>query len=190
MFNKTIKESTQAFGKEHQCITLYEELSELEQAICKMLRFGWQGDDEQHIKIRDNFIEEIVDVMNLIEWFYAEVLNIELNKTSWKFFNENWSNEAILKQLLLQISLSKDNFYDMIFFNTFESNQEVCEEFEKTDFFDIELLYRELLCIIEEFSDSDEDFINFVIMQKAQEWAVYKHERNLKTIEEVMKNRK
>ena len=182
MFNKIIKESTEAFGKEHQCITLYEELSELEQAICKILRFGWQGDDEQHTNIRNNFIEEIVDVMNLIEWFYAEVLNIELNKNSWKFFDETSSSEEILKQLLLDISLSKDDFYDMIIFDFNE------EELEKTEFV-TDILYRELLSVIEEFSDSGEQFFNFVTMQKAQEWADYKHERNLKRIEEAMKNR-
>lgn len=182
MFNKTIKESTKAYGKERQCIVLYEELSELEQAICKMLRFGWQGDDEQHIKIRDNFIEEMVDVMNLIEWFYAEVLNIELNKTSWKFFDETSSSEEILKQLLLDISLSKDDFYDMIIFDFKE------EEIEKTEFV-TDILYRELVYVIEKFSNSSEDFINFVTMQKAQEWADYKHERNLKRIEEVIKDK-
>ena len=182
MFNKTIKESTEAFGKEHQCITLYEELSELEQAICKMLRFGWQGDDEQHIKIRDNFIEEMVDVMNLIEWLYSEMLNTKLNKISWKFFDENWPSEEILKQFLLDVILLKDNFYNMILF---DSNE---EEFEKTGF-TTDILYRELLSVIEEFSDSGEQFFNFVTMQKAQKWADYKHERNLKRIKEAMKNR-
>ncbi len=182
MFNKTIKESTEAFGKEHQCITLYEELSELEQAICKMLRFGWQGDDEQHVKIRDNFIEEMVDVMNLIEWFYSEMLNTKLNKISWKFFDENWSSEEILKQFLLDVILLKDNFYNMIF-GVFDFNEEEVEKVKLAT----DMLYRELLSVIEEFSDSGEQFFNFVTMQKAQKWADYKHERNLKRIKEARK---
>lgn len=189
MFNKTIKESTIAYGKENQCIVLYEELSELEQAICKILRYGWQGDDKKHDKIRDNFIEEMVDVFYMTEWFYSEILNIELNKTSFELFNENWSSEEILKELISQISFAKNDFNDMILFNTFESNQEDQEEYEETDFLNMEILYRMLICIVETFSDSSDKFFNFVTLEKAQAWALYKHERNVKTMKELEKNK-
>lgn len=190
MFNKTIKESTEAFGKEHQCITLYEELSELEQAICKMLRFGWQGDDEQHTNIRNNFIEEIVDVMNLIEWFYSEMIEKQLDENPHEsLFDRSINNKQLLKEFLVSINFCKNNLNEIICYG-FDDKEVPLDVLDDEEIF-LDVLYNELFYIIVSFSESgDSDFINFVTMQKAQEWADYKHERNLKRTEEVMKNRK
>ena len=188
MFNKLIKESTEAFGKEHQCITLYEELSELEQAICKMLRFGWQGDDEQHIKIRDNFIEEMVDVINLYEWFLEEVMHLTLEEVKKsiqeenlrKEFKESETDKKILNSLIFFISEFKIDIAHTMDESSLEWKY---DKEESLRWCCIVLKY--LLSFIED--DREDSFTKDVTMNKLQKWADYKHERNLKRIEEAIK---
>ena len=58
------KEALEFWGYEPQSTMAIEEMSELIQALCKYKRYGYEAASQE---IKDNVLEEIADVHNMIE---------------------------------------------------------------------------------------------------------------------------
>ena len=61
---KFLKEALDFWGYEPQSTMLMEEMGELLKALCKYKRFGYESCDEA---IKENLLEELADVHNMIE---------------------------------------------------------------------------------------------------------------------------
>ena len=80
--DKYSKEALDFWGFDPQSLMLLEEMGELTKAICKYRRFGCE---QTNVEIKNNLLEEIADVHNMIdqmELYFGkeEITKIRLNK--------------------------------------------------------------------------------------------------------------
>ena len=178
MFNTMIKELTEYNGKEKQLLVVYEELLELSQSVCKLLRYGWTRDQD-----KENFKEEITDVLIVLEWFFEEMVGRELITEDIKRYVGvlvvHYNNDkSILKDLLNLLCIIQSNFFNIEIRGFKHDKNKISNTL--IEYLDDLLI---ILWLIITTINKDNFFYNDITMEEIEKIAEFKMQRTKERIE-------
>lgn len=205
MLNKHVKLCKEKYSAYREVLNLYEELGELEQCLIKILRHGYFSKDLE--KLRDNFNEEIVDSVMLLEVVlqemcaidpdsYLKFYNIEFVKSlaiSYRITKQSCTCSAqinIVHLLLKMINDSKNRLFKIIEKHMYISTEDLLdfeinltlETHSQSDLrSSLTALYVVLRLVVDgefyKMKDTDKSFISQINPADIQKWADIKNER-------------
>lgn len=190
LINTIIENLTSHNGVENELYCVYEELSEFEQAICKIIRYDWR-----ETKYIDNFIEEMTDCIITLEWLCTEIVQ-DKKREDFEVYKEfsymekdalykylyNTKRNTVLNDILLNILTLKQQVYTIID-RGIRSNKQFME-LHNSDIWECKDLCWGLLDLFNSLiiAHDDDSWYNDITIGKVNAWSNRKIDRTKKRL--------